>query len=70
MPPAALTNDMMVFYAPRELYVDKVTVMEMLCASVCITTMVCFTLEAKYRKENRLTKRSIWLGIAWELAVM
>ena len=52
MPPAALTNDMMVFYAPRELYVDKVTVMEMLCASVCITTMVCFTLEAKYRKEN------------------
>ena len=52
MPPAALTNDMMVFYLPKELYVDKVTMMELLCASVCITTMVCFTLEAKYRKEN------------------
>ena len=34
MPPAALTNDMMVFYLPRELYADKVTTMELLCASV------------------------------------
>ena len=52
MPPAALTNDMRVFYFPRELHADKVTTMELVCASVCITTMVCFTLEAKYRKEN------------------
>ena len=29
MPPAALANDMMVFYAPKELYTQKVTVMEM-----------------------------------------
>ena len=52
MPPAALTNDMMIFYAPRELYTMNVTVLELICASVCLTSMICFTLEAKYRKEN------------------
>ena len=52
MPPAALANDMMIFYAPKELYTKNVTVMEMICASVCLTSMICFTLEAKYRKEN------------------
>lgn len=31
------------------LYEEKVTVMEMICASVCITSMICFTLEKKYR---------------------
>ena len=43
---------MMIFYAPRELYTMEVTVMEMLCASVCLTSMICFTLELKYRREN------------------
>ena len=52
MPPAALANDMMIFYAPSELYTHDVTAMEMICASVCLTSMICFTLEAKYRKEN------------------
>lgn len=52
MPAAALANDMMIFYVPRELYTQKVTVMEMICASVCLTSMICFTLEAKYRREN------------------
>ena len=52
MPPMALTNDMMIFYAPRELYTKQVTVMEMICASVCFTSMVCFTLEWKHRNEN------------------
>ena len=52
MPPAALANDMMVFYAPKELYTQKVTVMEMICASVCLTSMICFSLEKKYRGER------------------
>ena len=51
MPPFCLGNDMMVFFAPRELYTLDVTVMEMLCASVCITSMICFTLETKYRNQ-------------------
>ena len=49
LPPAALANDMMIYYAPTILYSRKVTMMEMICASVCITSMICFTLEKKYR---------------------
>ena len=49
LPPAALSNDMMVFYAPEELYLDGgLTVMEMICASPCITAMICFSMEVKY----------------------
>ena len=48
MPPAALVNDMMIFYAPRELYLHEMTVMEMICCSVCITSMICFSLEVKF----------------------
>ena len=39
-------------YAPPRLYEEKVTVMEMLCASPCITTMICFSLEARHRSEH------------------
>ena len=49
LPPAALANDMMIYYAPTILYAKKVTMMEMICASVCVTSMICFTLEKKYR---------------------
>ena len=49
LPPPALCNDMMIFYAPEELYEDGgLTVMEMICASPCITSMICFSLEVKY----------------------
>lgn len=48
MPPTSLSNDMMIFYAPRELYEDRVTILELICASVCITSMICFTLECRY----------------------
>ena len=54
MPDAALSNDMMIFYAPVELYSNDVTVFEMICASACITAMICCTLELKHRKENPL----------------
>ena len=54
MPVAALSNDMMIFYAPKEIYELQVTVVEMICASVCITAMICCTLDMKYRKENPL----------------
>ena len=45
VPPAGLSNDMMIFYAPSILYTDNVTVMEMICASVCITSMITCILE-------------------------
>ena len=48
-PPAALSNDMMIFYAPKEIYEGGgLTVMELICASPCITTMICFSMEVKY----------------------
>ena len=40
MPAMSLANDLMIFYAPRELYTLNVTVMEMICASVCLTSML------------------------------
>jgi hypothetical protein len=48
MPAGSLANDMMTFYGPLEMYEDEMTVMEMICASVCITSMICFSLEMKY----------------------
>ena len=49
LPPASLCNDMMIFYAPQELYEDGgLTIMEMICASPCITAMICFSMEVKY----------------------
>ena len=54
LPPAALANDMMIYYAPTILYREKVTMMEMICASVCVTSMICFTLEKKYRGSRAL----------------
>ena len=48
-PPArALANDLMVFYAPKTMYECNMTVMEMICSSVCITSMICFSMEVKY----------------------
>ena len=48
LPYRCLANDLMVFYAPADVYTEQMTVMEMICCSVCITSMICFTLEAKY----------------------
>ena len=50
--PAALTNGMMIYYAPTELYELNATVMKVLCVSVCITSMICFTFENKYRSNR------------------
>ncbi|CAE7555755.1 pfh1 [Symbiodinium sp. CCMP2592] len=52
LPPASLANDMWTGYGPERLYQDNVTVMEMLCASPYITTLVCLTMEARYRAEG------------------
>jgi hypothetical protein len=49
LPPPSLANDMMIFYAPEELYENGgLTVMEMICASPCLTSMICFSMEVKY----------------------
>ena len=42
---------------PRELYTQEVTVLEMICASTCITSMICFTLEARFRGERPMDSK-------------
>lgn len=48
MPEGALANDMLTGYISRFIYEKKVTVVELICASVCLTTLVCFSLEVEY----------------------
>ena len=57
LPPAGLSNDMMIYYAPSILYTENVSVMEMICASVCITSMISFTLEKKFRGSRSLDQK-------------
>ena len=44
----------MIYYAPEVLFQQRVTVVEMICASVCITSMISFTLEKRYRSERAM----------------
>jgi len=39
---------MWIGYGPVELYDDDMSVLEMMCASVCLTSMICFSMEIKY----------------------
>ena len=57
LPPASLANDMMIYYAPAILYTEHVTIMEMICASVCLTSMICFSLEKKYRGKRAFDEK-------------
>ena len=54
MPYAVLAIVMMIIYAPEELYTYQVTVMDIICASVCITSRICFTLGKTHRDHNAL----------------
>ena len=48
LPPPPLCNGMMVFYAPEELYrKEGLAIMEMICASPCLTSMICLSMEVK-----------------------
>ena len=54
MPAAALANDMLVFYAPKMIYQQEVTFMELICASPCFTAMCCFSLEKRLLGDRAL----------------
>ena len=47
-PPRAFSSDMMIVYAPKRIYKDQVTVLKMICSSVCITYMIWFSTEVEY----------------------
>ena len=46
-PEGALTNDMWTGFASKIIYDEKVTVVEMICASACIVSLICFSMEVE-----------------------
>ena len=44
-------NDMWTGYAPERIYAEEATVMELICASPCVTTLICMSMEAQFRSE-------------------
>ena len=60
MPAEALANDLLVLYPPPAIYTEEVTFMELLCASPCITTMICFSLEKRYL-DKRMMDGQVWM---------
>ena len=46
-PEAALTNDMWMGFASPIIAEQKVTVVEMICASACIVSLICFSMEVE-----------------------
>ena len=59
LPPLSLCNDMWTGYAPERLYAENVTVMEMICASPCVTTLICMSMEARYRSDSSSLEEKI-----------
>ena len=58
LPPLSLANDMWTGFAPAVLYHERVTVMEMICASPCITTLLCFSMEARYHNDHLFDEKA------------
>ncbi|CAL1148725.1 unnamed protein product [Cladocopium goreaui] len=55
-PPAALSNDMLLGHPPREIYAEECTVLELLCASPCLTALTCFSIEWRYLQDRSLAQ--------------
>ena len=51
LPPLSYANDMWTGYGLERIYRQKVTVIELACASPCLTSLVLMSLESKHRKE-------------------
>ena len=47
-PREALTNDMWTAYVPRIIHEKKVTVLELICASTCLTSLIVMSLEERH----------------------
>ena len=54
LPPEALANNMFIGVPPRELYTQECTVLELLCASPCLTALTCFSMEWRHLQDRSL----------------
>ena len=59
-PPEALSNNMLLGHPPRELYANECTVLELLCASPCMTALTCY--RPNLWMETRSIQRWAWRG--------
>ena len=66
VPPRSLANDLMAFYVPDRMYTEGMTVMEMICCSPCITSMICFSLEVNFQSdaEGKHSKDKLFDSVA------
>ena len=51
LPPLSYANDMWTGYGLKMIYEQKVTVIELVCASPCLTSLVLMSMESKHRQE-------------------
>ena len=51
LPAMSLANDMFTGYAPKLISEQRATVMELICASPCVTTLVCMSMDRKHCNE-------------------
>ena len=56
----------MAFYAPDRMCTEGMTVIEMICCSPCITSMICFSLEVKFQSdaEGKPSKDKVFDSVA------
>ena len=57
LPPLCLANDMWTGFSPACLFEKGVTVMELICASPCVTTLLCLSMEARFENNRKHDQR-------------
>ena len=58
-PLEALSNDLFLGHPPRELYAQECTMLELLCASPCMTALTCFSIEWRYLQDRSLAQDAL-----------
>ena len=58
-PLEALSNDLFLGHPPSELYAQECTVLELLCASPCMTALTCFSIEWRYLQDRSLAQDAL-----------
>ena len=58
-PLEALSNDLFLGHPPKELYEQECTMLELLCASPCMTALTCFSIEWRYPQDRSLAQDAL-----------
>ena len=55
-PTEALSNNLLLGHPPREVYANECTVLELLCASPCMTALTCYSIEWRHLHDRSLAQ--------------